>query len=154
MKGNKKVIDILNKLLASELTAIHQYVVHSEMAGNWGYTKLDSYIALRARDEMKHAEKLIARIMFLEGLPIVDSLDKIMIGKTVPEMFDNDHESEIGAIKMYNDAIKICVECADNTSRELCEENLEEEEFHADKIESNLVQINQMTLPVYLTQQV
>src|SRR5512146_831040 len=110
MKGNPKLIETLNSLLADELTAINQYMVHSEMAANWGYGKLHEHFEKRAIDEMKHAEKLIGRILFLEGIPIVSSLNKIHIGSDVPKQLASDHEAEEGAIKAYNESIKVAGE--------------------------------------------
>jgi bacterioferritin len=153
MKGNEKVLDALNMLLADELTAINQYMVQSEMCADWGYLKLHEAIEKRAIDEMKHAEKLIGRILFLEGRPIVSNLNKINIGATVDQQHKNDHEAELGAIKAYNDSIKLAVELGDNGTRDLLEEILEDEEEHIDWIESQLDQIEQMGLQVYLGEQ-
>src|SRR4030067_452782 len=121
MKGNKKVIAKLNDLLADELTAINQYIVHSEMCHNWEYERLHKAIEKRAIDEMKHAEKLIGRILFLEGTPIVSRLGDIHIGADVEEQFRNDLASEQMAVKAYNAAMKLAVEKADNGSRGLLE---------------------------------
>ena len=153
MKGNDKILETLNMLLADELTAINQYMVQSEMCADWGYEKLHEAIEKRAIDEMKHAEKLIGRIIFLEGKPIVSNLNKINIGATVDAQHNNDHEAEEIAIKAYNDAIKLAVEVGDNGSRDLFEEILEDEEDHIDWIESQLDQIEQMGLQVYLGEQ-
>jgi len=153
MKGNEKVLETLNMLLADELTAINQYMVQSEMCADWGYEKLHEAIEKRAIDEMKHAEKLIGRIIFLEGRPIVNNLNKINIGQTVDTQHKNDHEAEETAIKAYNDAIKLAVEVGDNGTRDLFEEILEDEEEHIDWIESQLDQIDQMGLQVYLGEQ-
>jgi len=153
MKGNEKILETLNELLADELTAINQYMVQSEMCADWGYEKLHEAIEKRAVDEMKHAEKLIGRILFLEGKPVVSSLNKINIGATVDDQHGNDHEAEEMAIKAYNDAIKLAVEVGDNGSRDLLEEILEDEEKHIDWIESQLDQIQQMSLQVYLGEQ-
>ena len=153
MKGNDKILETLNMLLADELTAINQYMVQSEMCADWGYEKLHEAIEKRAIDEMKHAEKLIGRIIFLEGKPIVSNLNKINIGATVDAQHNNDHEAEEMAIKAYNDAIKLAVEVGDNGSRDLFEEILEDEEDHIDWIESQLDQIEQMGLQVYLGEQ-
>jgi len=153
MKGNEKVLETLNMLLADELTAINQYMVQSEMCADWGYEKLHEAIEKRAIDEMKHAEKLIGRIIFLEGRPVVSKLNKINIGATVDIQHKNDHEAEEGAIKAYNDAIKLAVEVGDNGTRDLFEEILEDEEEHIDWIESQLDQIDQMSLQVYLGEQ-
>jgi bacterioferritin len=153
MKGNEKILESLNMLLADELTAINQYMVQSEMCADWGYEKLHEAIEKRAIDEMKHAEKLIGRIIFLEGKPIVSNLNKINIGATVDVQHKNDHEAEETAIKAYNDAIKLAVEVGDNGSRDLFEEILEDEEEHIDWIESQLDQIDQMGMQVYLGEQ-
>jgi len=153
MKGNEKILETLNMLLADELTAINQYMVQSEMCADWGYEKLHEAIEKRAIDEMKHAEKLIGRIIFLEGRPIVSNLNKINIGATVDAQHKNDHEAEETAIKAYNDAIKLAVEVGDNGTRDLFEEILEDEEEHIDWIETQLDQIDQMGLQVYLGEQ-
>lgn len=150
MKGNKKILEILNTLLADELTAISQYMVQSEMCADWGYEKLHEAIEKRAIDEMKHAEKLIGRIIFLEGQPIVNNLNKINIGATVAAQHENDCAAEEMAIKAYNDAIRLAVDLGDNGTRDLLEEILEDEEAHIDWIESQLDQIGQMGLQVYL----
>jgi bacterioferritin len=153
MKGNEKILEKLNMLLADELTAINQYMVQSEMCADWGYEKLHEAIEKRAIDEMKHAEKLIGRILFLEGRPIVSNLNKINIGDTVDAQHKNDHESEAMAIKAYNESIKLAVEVGDNGTRDLLEEILEDEEEHIDWIETQLDQIEQMGLQVYLGEQ-
>ena len=153
MKGNEKIIETLNALLADELTAINQYMVQSEMCADWGYQKLHEAIEKRAIEEMKHAEKLIGRILFLEGKPVVSNLNKINIGATVDAQHKNDHEAEEMAIKAYNDAIKLAVEAGDNGTRDMLEEILEDEEEHIDWIESQLDQIEQMGLQVYLGEQ-
>jgi bacterioferritin len=153
MKGNEKIIDKLNFLLADELTAVSQYMVHSEMCANWGYDKLAAAIEKRAIDEMKHAEKHIGRILFLEGLPVVNQLNPMHIGAVVEEMHKNDWSAENGAIKEYNNAIRLAVEVGDNGTRELLESILKDEEAHIDWLEAQLDQIKQMTLPVYLVEQ-
>jgi bacterioferritin len=154
MKGNDKIIEHLNLRLAEELTAINQYMVHSEMCDNWGYDRLHQAIEKRAIDEMKHAEKLIARILFLEGRPIVSDLNKIHIGAEVPKMHENDRSAEEGAIKGYNESIRLAVEVGDNGSRELLEDILEEEEAHIDWLEAQLDQIKQMGPQNYLVEQI
>ncbi len=154
MKGNDKVIETLNHLLADELTAINQYMVHSEMCANWGYERLHEMIEKRAITEMKHAEKLIARILFLEGIPIVSKLNEIHIGAEVPAQLQNDLDAELGAVKMYNEGIRLCMEVGDGGSRELLEDILEDEEEHTDLLEAQLDQIKQMGLAHYLAQQV
>ena len=154
MKGNEQVIAKLNFFLADELTAISQYMVHSEMCANWGYQHLHKAIEKRAIDEMKHAEKLIGRILFLEGKPVVNELNQIHIGETVDAQLQNDLEAEAGAIKSYNEAIRLCLELGDGGSRELIEANLHDEENHLDWLEAQLDQINQMGLQNYLQVQV
>ena len=151
MKGNEKVLATLNALLREEMTAISQYMVHAEMYEDWGYTKLGEAEEHSAIEEMKHAEKLIARILFLEGRPIVSELDAIRIGKTVDEMLKNDLTLETDAVKMYNDAIKLVVAEKDNGTKELLDAILADEEGHVDFFEEQLGQIEQMTLPFYLS---
>jgi len=153
MKGNEKIIALLNDFLADELTAISQYMVHSEMCANWGYKKLHEITEKRAIDEMKHAEKLIGRILFLEGQPVVSQLNKINIGAAVEAQLKHDLEAEAGAIKAYNDGIRLCLELGDNGSRELIDANLHDEEEHLDWLETQLDQINQIGLQNYLLAQ-
>lgn len=154
MKGNPKVIEALNKALADELTAINQYMVHSEMCDNWGYKVLHEKIEKRAITEMKHAERLIGRILFLEGIPIVSTLNPIHIGKTVPEQFQKDLVSELDAIKNYQEYIKVCNEVGDAGTREVFVDLLQDEEGHADEIEAQLDQISQMGAENYLALQI
>jgi len=153
MKGNAQIIDSLNARLAEELTAINQYMVHSEMCDNWGYVKLHKVIEKRAIDEMKHAEKLIARILFLDGRPIVSTLNKIHIGAEVEKMHLNDHAAEADAIKNYNESIKLAMEVGDNGTRELLEKILHDEEEHIDLLEAQIDQIKQMGIQNYLVEQ-
>ena len=153
MKGNPKVIDYLNFLLSDELTAISQYIVHAEMCADWGYKELAEHTEKRAIEEMKHAETHIGRILFLEGTPIVSNLNKITIGADVHTQLKNDHEAEAGAIKGYNDGIKLCVEMGDNGTREILEDILGDEEAHIDWIEAQLDQISQMGIQLYLVEQ-
>jgi bacterioferritin len=154
MKGNDKIIDKLNALLSDELTAISQYMVHSEMCANWRYQHLHEAVEKRAIDEMKHAEKLIGRILFLEGKPIVSELGKISIGADVTAQIQNDWAAEDGAVKAYNDGIRLAVEVGDNGTRELLDSILKDEEEHIDWLEAQLDQINQMGIQNYLTEQV
>jgi bacterioferritin len=154
MKGNDKVIATLNFLLADELTAISQYMVHSEMCANWGYDRLHKAIEKRAIDEMKHAEKHIGRILFLEGTPIVSKLNPIKVGADVPAQIKNDWNAENGAIKAYNKGIRQAVELGDNGTREHLESILKDEEVHIDWIEAQLDQIKQMGLESYLVEQI
>ncbi len=154
MKGQDKVLEQLNLRLAEELTAINQYMVHSEMCANWGYEHLHEVVEKRAIDEMKHAEKLIARIIFLEGKPMVSNLGKLFIGEAVEKQIQNDHEAELGAIRAYNDSIKLAAELGDNGSRDLLEEILEDEEEHIDGLEAQMDQIAQMGIQNFLERQV
>jgi bacterioferritin len=153
MKGNDKLIQALNGLLADELTAINQYMVHSEMAENWGYGKLKKLIFARSLTEMKHAEKLIERILFLEGMPIVSELKKINIGSDIPKQFTHDLAAEMGAVAAYNAAIKLAVEVADNATKELLESILQDEDQHVDEIEEKQDQIQQMGIQNFLMNQ-
>lgn len=153
MKGNPKVIDVLNFLLADELTAISQYMVHAEMCADWGYKELADIIEKRAIAEMKHAEKHIERILFLEGKPIVSNLNQINIGSDVLAIHKNDQMAEDIAIKKYNKAIKLCADEGDYGTREVLIRILSEEEDHIDWIESQLEQIDQVTLQNYLVEQ-
>ncbi len=154
MKGNKKLLDELNKRLAEELTAINQYMVHSEMCENWKYSKLQEVIRKRAIVEMVHAEKLIERILFLDGIPIVSNLNKVHIGDQVPKMHANDHGAEEMAIRGYNETIHLAVEVGDNGTKELLDAILKEEEGHIDWIEAQLDQIKQLGVENYLEQQI
>ncbi len=153
MKGNAQLIATLNALLADELTAVSQYMVHSEMCANWGYEKLHKHFEKRAIDEMKHAESLIGRILFLEGLPIVSKLTKLTIGSEIPKMLVNDLAHEMVAVKGYNAGIELAGKVADFATRELLEKILKDEDGHVDGIEEMQDQIGHMTLPLFLTTQ-
>jgi bacterioferritin len=153
MKGNKKLLTVLNSLLADELTAINQYMVHSEMCANWGYIRLHTAIRKQAMDEMHHAEWLIERIIFLDGAPTVSNLNKIMIGKTVSEMINNDKGGEIDAINAYNNAIKFAREVHDQGTVDLLSMILKMEEGHEEWAEMQRTQIEQMGLENYLSNQ-
>ncbi|MBN1312274.1 MAG: bacterioferritin [Anaerolineae bacterium] len=153
MKGDDRILETLNYLLADELTAINQYMVHSEMCADWGYDRLHETIEKRAIEEMKHAEEHIGRILFLEGLPVVSKLNPIHIGANVEEQLKNDWTAESEAIKDYNEAIRLAVEVGDNGTRELLEAILKDEEEHIDWIETQLEQIEQMGLQLYLAKQ-
>jgi len=153
MKAKPKIIEKLNALLADELTAINQYIVHSEMCANWGYERLHEAIEKRAITEMKHAEKLIERILFLDGIPIVSKLNKIEIGSDVKAQFENDLDAERMAVQAYNEGIQLAVESSDNGTRALLESILADEEHHVDWLEAQLAQIEQMGIENYLTEQ-
>lgn len=154
MKGNERVIDRLNNLLEDELTAINQYMVHAEMCDNWKYERLHKAAEKRAFDEMKHAEKIIARILFLEGRPIVSNLKKMSIGADIAKQLRNDLSSELDAQKTYNDAIRLMVELGDNGTKELLESILKDEESHIDWLEAQLDQIEQAGIQNYLMEQI
>jgi bacterioferritin len=154
MKGNDRIIELLNALLADELTAINQYMVQSEMCANWGYERLHKATEKRAIQEMKHAEKLIGRIIFLEGSPTVSKLNKIEIGGDVETQHKNDWKAEEGAVKAYNEGVRLAAETGDNGTRELLESILKDEEEHIDWIEAQLDQIKQMGIQNYLAEQV
>ena len=151
MKGDKKVTDTLNSLLARELTVVSQYMVHTDMCENWGYGKLHEAIQKRAKVEMKHAEKLIGRIIFLDGIPVVNKLEKMHIGADIPQMFNNDHEAEIDASNRYNASILICGNAKDYATREILEVILNEEDGHIDDIEEVQYQIKQMGIQQFLS---
>jgi bacterioferritin len=154
MKGDEKLIDALNELLADELTAISQYMVHSEMCSHWGYHELHEAIEKQAKDEMHHAEWLIERILFLEGIPIVSKLKPMAIGSTVAEMVQKDMEAELGAVKAYNDGIALAGEVGDEGTADLLVGILKMEEDHVDWAEKQLVLIDQMGLENYLALQI
>lgn len=151
MKTNENVIATLNVLLKHELTAINQYMVHAEMADDWGYEVYGKVEEHTAIDEMKHAEELIGRILFMGGRPIVSDIDTIRIGKDLPSMLENDHALEQAAVDAYNAAIKVTVEEKDNGTKQILEGILEQEEGHIDYFEAQQDQIEQMGLPYYLT---
>jgi bacterioferritin len=153
MKGNPELIKTLNSLLSDELSAINQYMVHAEMNANWGYEKLHENFEKRSIEEMRHAAKLIARILFLEGIPIVSNLHGIKIGKDAPLQLASDHAAEMDAIKAYNDAIAQAGEVKDFATREILEGILQDEDRHIDEIEELQDQISHMTLPLFLTTQ-
>ena len=132
---------------------VNQYIVHAEVCDNWGYAKLHDALQKRAVVEMKHAEKLIGRIIFLEGIPVVSELEKLHIGADIPKMFANDHEAEIDASNRYNAGILVCGDAKDFVTRELLEDILGEEDGHIDDIEKVQDQIRQMGLPQFLSTQ-
>jgi bacterioferritin len=153
MKGDKTIIEKLNELLAEELTAINEYMVEAEMCANWGYDRLHKTIQKRAIDEMKHAEHLIERILFLDGRPTVSKLNKINIGADVEGMHKNGLAAEVGAVANYNAGIRLCVQAGDNGSQELLKSILKDEEAHIDWLEAQLDQIKQMGIQLYLAEQ-
>src|ERR1035438_7380743 len=152
MKGNPKVIEQLNHALREELTAINQYFIHAEMCENWGYDRLAKQIKMRSIAEMKHAESLIERVLFLDGAPSMEPL-ALSIGKNVKEMAESDLESEIEAIALYNEAARVAAEENDNGSRDLFIRLLKAEEEHMDELEIELHQIAELGYERYLTTQ-
>jgi len=153
MKGNEKIITVLNQLLADELTAISQYMVHAELCANWGYQKLHEAVEKQARDEMHHAEWLIKRIIFLEGMPVVSKLNPMQLGQTVPEIIGNDQEAEVGAVRAYNAGIRLAHEVDDQATTDLLTTILKMEEGHVNWAEEQRAQIEQMGLENYLARQ-
>jgi bacterioferritin len=154
VKGNEKVIERLNARLADELTAISQYMVHAEMCEDWGYEKLHEAVEKRAITEMRHAEKLIARILFLEGLPIVSELNQMHIGADVEAQLKSDWQAEHDAIQEYNADIRAAAEYGDHGTHQLLKSILFDEEDHIDWIEAQLGQIAQMGIQNYLVEQI
>ena len=153
MKGDAKVIKLLNQVLKAELTAVNQYFLHAEMCHNWRYEKLYGYVRKESIDEMKHAEILMERILYLEGTPNMTDYFKINIGPTVEQQFKNDLQVEYEAVDRLNEGIKACVAAGDNGSRELLEKILVDEEQHVDWLEAQLHAIEEMGIQNYLAQQ-
>ncbi len=153
MKGNPKVLTVLNKALHEELTAINQYFLHAEMCEDWGYHKLSAFVKKQSIDEMRHAEKIIERILFLDGTPNMSDAMKINIGSTVREQLKSDLKLEYDAVKMYNAAISTARDEGDDVSRELFAFLLADEERHVDWLESQMHQIEELGYERYLTQQ-
>lgn len=154
MHGNEKVIAALNEALAEELTAINQYFLHAEMCENWGYERISRQVKKFSIEEMKHAEELIERILFLEGEPNMSALGALRIGHNVREQFQNDLALELHAVAMYNRAIAVATEAGDNGTRELFEKLLEDEEGHVDWYETQLHLIAELGYERYLAEQV
>lgn len=144
----------MNTLLADELTAVSQYMVHSEMCDDWGYVRLHKIVEGRAKDEMKHAEMLIGRILFLEGKSMVSKINPMHIGNTVEEQLNYDHESEVGAISNYNAAIQQVGDLSDHGTRDMLTNILKDEESHTDWLEAQKDQISQVGIQLYLSLQV
>jgi bacterioferritin len=154
MKGDPKVIDLLNEILTGELTAINQYFLHAKMCANWGYHRLAEHIRAESIDEMKHADMLIERVLYLEGLPNLQRLGKLVIGQTVVEMLKNDLGVETVAIPLLNKSIETCRQLGDNGSDALLTKILVSEEEHVDWLESQLELVKQVGEANYLAQQI
>jgi bacterioferritin len=153
MKGPDEIIDLLNEVLTGELTAINQYFLHAKMCDNWGFERLAHEIRDESIDEMKHAERLVDRVLYLEGIPNLQRLGTLRIGETVPEQFTSDLELEKAALARLNDGIALCVRLGDNGTRELLADILVDEEEHVDWLETQLDAIDTLGLQNYLAQQ-
>lgn len=153
MKGHAKIIALLNDCLTAELTAVNQYFLHARMCGNWGYKKLEAHLRAESIDEMKHADQLITRILFLEGMPNVQKLGKVTIGQTVPEMFKVDYVVEKASVDAYNDGIELARSLGDGGTRALLESILAGSEAHTDWLEEQQTLIDQLGVQNYLAQQ-
>jgi bacterioferritin len=154
MKGDAKVIDLLNEILTGELTAVNQYFLHAKMCKNWGYERLHEHIRKESIDEMKHADTLIEHILYLEGLPNLQRLGKLNIGQTVVEMLKNDHVVEAVAIPLLNKSIEACRAAGDNGSEDILTQILRAEEEHVDWLEAQLELVKQVGEANYLAQQI
>lgn len=154
MQGNAEVIELLNDVLTAELTAVNQYFIHAKMCDNWGYERLADTVRDESIDEMKHAEELIERILYLEGVPNLQRLGSVRVGQTVPEQLRLDLEVEVEAVTRLNAGIAACVAAGDNGTREMLEEILTDEEEHADWLETQLGLIEQVGEAHYLAQQI
>ncbi len=154
MNGNPQVIDLLNDVLTAELTAVNQYWLHARIVQNWGYERLWKKIRDESIEEMKHADRLVARVLFLGGLPNLQRYGKVNVGESVPEMFRLDLQVEVDGVKRLNDGIALCRQVNDNGSRELLEKILVESEAHVDWLESQLELMKQLGDANYLAQQV
>ena len=154
MQGNPKVIALLNEALKEELTAINQYFLHAEMCENWHYGRLADFIRKQSIGEMKHAEELIERILFLDGTPNMTELMQLTVGANVREQLESDLKLEVGAVGMYNRAVAAARDAGDNASRELFERLLKDEEEHVDWLEAQIHQIKEIGYERYLSQQI
>ncbi len=154
MQGHPQILELLNSVLRKELTGINQYLVHAKMCENWGYKVLAKVNRDEAMDEMKHADKIIDRILFLDGTPNMSSYDRIMVGNNVRQQFENDLALEMAALQVLNPGVKLCVELGDAGSRELLEHIIVDEEHHVDWIEAQLHKINELGYENYLAEQI
>jgi bacterioferritin len=154
MKGNKKIIELLNDVLTGELTSVNQYFIHAKMCENWGYRALASHVKKESIEEMKHADELIERILFLDGIPNLQRLNKVNVGETVPEQLQLDRQLELDAVGKLNKYIATCADLADNGTRELLEQILVSEEEHLNWLETQLSLIESIGEAHYLAQQI
>ncbi|TPV92523.1 MAG: bacterioferritin [Myxococcales bacterium FL481] len=154
MQGNDRVIEMLNQVLTAELTGINQYFIHAKMCKNWGFHALAEHIRHESIDEMKHADEVIERILYLEGVPNLQRLGKLNVGETVPEQFAADLELERLAIARLNEGVALCREVGDNGTRELCERLLVSEEEHADWLETQQHLVATVGLERYLAEKI
>jgi bacterioferritin len=154
MKGNEEVMNLLNQLLTNELTAINQYFIHAKMCRNWGYGRLAKKVREESIDEMKHAELVIDRILFLDGVPNMQRYHKLHVGETVKEQFETDLQLEYAAIAFLNQGIEACRKCGDNASEDMMTRILVSEEEHTDWLETQLELIRQVGEQNYLSQQI
>ena len=154
MQGQPQIIELLNSVLRKELTGINQYFVHAKMCENWGYQVLAKVNRDEAMDEMKHAEKIIDRILFLDGTPNMSSYDRIMIGNNVKQQLESDLALEIAALQVLGPGVKLCLELGDTGSRELLEHIIVDEEKHVDWIEAQLHKIDELGYENYLSEQI
>ncbi len=154
MQGHPQIIELLNSVLRKELTGINQYFVHAKMCENWGYKVLAKVIHDEAQDEMKHADKIIDRILFLDGTPNMSSYDRIMIGGNVRQQLESDLALEMAALQVLTPGVKLCIELGDTGSRELLEHIIIDEEHHVDWIEAQLHKIGELGYENYLAEQI
>jgi bacterioferritin len=153
MQGDPKIIEVLNDVLTAELTAINQYFIHAKLCDHWGYKRLGAKVREESIDEMKHADDIIERILFLDGVPNMQRLYPVKVGETVPEQFELDLEVEYAAVKRFNEGIAACVAAGDNTTLAMLEEMLTSEEEHVDWLETQQEAIRQIGEANYLSQQ-
>jgi bacterioferritin len=154
MQGDPRIIDLLNQVLRKELTGINQYFIHSRMCRNWGYAVLAKAHHEESVDEMKHADQVVQRILFLEGVPNLSDYDRILVGRTVREQIDNDLALEMAALAVLRPGVALCLEAGDHGTRELLEHIIEDEEHHVDWIEAQKHKIEEVGYQAYLAEQI
>jgi bacterioferritin len=154
MQGDPRIIDLLNQVLRKELTGINQYFIHSRMCKNWGYAVLAKHAYDESIDEMKHADKIIERVLFLDGVPNLSDYDRILIGADVRQQLANDLSLEMAALEVLRPGVQLCLEVGDHASREMLEHIVEDEEHHVDWIEAQLHKIQEVGYQGYLAQQI